>query len=606
MWALVIALGISVVLAICFAAIIWALPRGFDWSDEAWVYSLIESNRITIGEPWGYQHVLHPIFILLGDSVLNFRILRFLGYVVIGIGASFAFLRLAQSRKWHLSKIQKVILFTGAQFGTVIAFSYPPRYVSYNELASWLTQLFVILTIFIFSLRWRKGKNFLPSKSEKWLWSGIGLVLAISFGARITTFAVLAFVTVLLLAIWSTSLRSTAKQVLSVIVGLVVGALALLAAGFPFSNYVTNLLYVFTDPQARIDYDHPISELLSIYWGSVQTSFSIVWPILLIVTFIFSATLFQSQRFKPNKSVIWILCGLSIIVSGQILISIPRTNNWLLLGTILFAIAIVLMLEMLLILRLQTINHFGTESSNLSLFEKIQFIFLAAVILFVPIGAAVGTNNAITGQMIFSATAWVTYSIGFAIVISNFYEKTGSRASTIGLQVIFGVFAIIATYGLFFDLTKVPYRTPLYSLQNTETKANYVSGLLLTSEQSNWADWVSEKAKTLRAEYTPTVSINAPGALLVFNNSPLASPWIAGFWPVSAKSIAVGCKQFEVPPDDFIVIQDGNVGVVDSWEQDVQKQLESCGLIFPEDFEIAAQRNSPVSNGQTTIWRLKQ
>lgn len=243
-----------------------------------------------------------------------------------------------------------------------------------------------------------------------------------------------------------------------------------------------------------------------------------------------------------------------------------------------------------------------TPNTNQNNFlQKLIFILIA---LGAPLGAAVGTNNPISGQMIFSATVWVTYSLGFMLVMSNLLITRKALASAIGLQITFAVFAIISIYAFAFDFLKVPYRTPQYQLQNSVTHANYVSGLLLTNEQANWADWISQTAEDQQAAGVPTVAISSPGPLLIFNNSPIASPWVASFWPVSAKSISVGCSDLATPPSNFFIIQDGNIGIADQWDQQVSAELKSCGFSFPEDFEVSAQTKSAVTGGMTTVWKL--
>jgi len=36
-----------------------------------------------VGEAWGFQHVLHPLFDMTGQSVIAFRITRLFGYFLV-------------------------------------------------------------------------------------------------------------------------------------------------------------------------------------------------------------------------------------------------------------------------------------------------------------------------------------------------------------------------------------------------------------------------------------------------------------------------------------------------------------------------------------------
>jgi hypothetical protein len=75
---------------VTYAAIGWTLRRGFGWGDESFVYTLIASNRQAIGEAWGFQHLLHPLYVLTGESVLAFRVLRLAGYVLLSVALVWA------------------------------------------------------------------------------------------------------------------------------------------------------------------------------------------------------------------------------------------------------------------------------------------------------------------------------------------------------------------------------------------------------------------------------------------------------------------------------------------------------------------------------------
>jgi len=76
----------AAIVLVTYLAIGWTLRRGFDWTDESFVYAMIASNREAIGEPWGFQHLLHPLYVLTGQSVLAFRVIRLAGYLLLSAG----------------------------------------------------------------------------------------------------------------------------------------------------------------------------------------------------------------------------------------------------------------------------------------------------------------------------------------------------------------------------------------------------------------------------------------------------------------------------------------------------------------------------------------
>jgi hypothetical protein len=119
--------AIVAVMAVTFAVIIATLDRGFDWSDEAFVDAMIVSDRASSTEFFGFQHLLNPVYELLGGSVLALRILRLLGYVALGVALTFiarAVLRMIAGRHARgvelpasVSRLQRTLVVAHADRG---------------------------------------------------------------------------------------------------------------------------------------------------------------------------------------------------------------------------------------------------------------------------------------------------------------------------------------------------------------------------------------------------------------------------------------------------------------------------------------------------------
>jgi hypothetical protein len=115
---------------------------------------------------------------------------------------------------------------------------------------------------------------------------------------------------------------------------------------------------------------------------------------------------------------------------------------------------------------------------------------------------------------------------------------------------------------------------------------------------------MTAESTRLHASGVPTVSISLPGALLTFNNSGFASPWVDTFWPVSFASIESACKTGGAP-EQLFVLQPKSATLGSAVVRDTQAALSTCGVSFPSDFEKAAQHTSSDPAYSMTIWRLK-
>ena len=183
---------IAVIVLLTYAAIVWTLPRGFDRTDEAFGYVLIASDRIATDVPLGFQHLLHPLYQLTGQSVLAFRVLRLLGYVLLSIALVSCAWAVTSRIGIRISRSGWAFILLFAQVGTFLAWSYPPRYPGYNEVTSWFAQLgiaMILLTLsWVGSATRRQGTFWVP-----WLiWAGLGAVTVLLVFAKVTS--VMAFV----------------------------------------------------------------------------------------------------------------------------------------------------------------------------------------------------------------------------------------------------------------------------------------------------------------------------------------------------------------------------------------------------------------------------
>ena len=150
-----------------------------------------------------------------------------------------------------------------------------------------------------------------------------------------------------------------------------------------------------------------------------------------------------------------------------------------------------------------------------------------------------------------------------------------------------------------------PYRTLPYAEQRIPSDGPHLQGMYFTPVEAELSSWIAQQARELDAEDVPTVAISAPGALLQFNNSPFASPWVDAFWPVSFDSVAAACTA--EPPTDMFVLQPGTQDPASPSYQGFADSLrDGCGFEFPADFTEVAHRSDSNNVYEVTIWRLSR
>jgi hypothetical protein len=589
-----------VLVAVVYVVLAWAIPRGFDWTDEAWVYSLISSNRIAVGEAWGFQHVLHPLFVATGQSVIAFRVIRLIGYFLVSAFLLVIAHRTATALGWTLRLTSWLLILAVSQIGTFVAWAYPPRYLGYNEISSWLTQVGAGLILLLVVSR-ITAKPVVGPRVVLSIWVGLGAIVVLLVSVKITTGIVFGALVIAALFISRPTL-AVSKRILALAVGVVVGLLLLLASGFPFFAYASNLLSLIFDDSARSAYDHPVGELLKTYGLSFAVSartifLSIAFFVILVALLLGLLSSLLNRTFAglatATAGVVAVLTVISLLVwPGSGFAFTDLGYLVLFLGG-----AAVILVAMWLGL--------SRGGGGLSSRSKGVVSFGVIVVISTPFAGAVGTNNAIVGQLIYSSTIWATALAFLLVVLGQKLALSGHSVIASVPSVILVSLLLMAAFGVRGDVLYHPYRTTPYATQQSPTNATHLEGMLLTAQEAEWADWISLQARELKAGNTPAVAISSPGGILTFNNSPFASPWVETFWPVSFRSISAACTQ-NAPPTKLFVLQPGNATAASPVVVQTAAALQDCGISFPEDFVKAAVHPSKNGAFAMTIWKLNR
>lgn len=599
------------------AIIVGSLDRGFDWWDEGFVYAMITTGRVAVGEVWGFQHLLNPLWDLTGGSVLVFRVLRVLGYVALGVVLTVMARAVLRARGVELSAAGWVMVGLAAQVGTLAAWSYPPRYLGYNELSSWLTQLIAALLILL--LLARPHDRPAARRLALSLWALSGLLVALLVVAKITSGALLALVA-LAAALVATDAIPRWQRSAAGLLGAGIGVLAMIVSGVPVVSYLDSVIQIGLglSPQAGTGYS--ASALLVAYGESIVVTAAILAVPLLLASLVVIVSrgvgrVSASPRSLtvPVERITAVFAGVLLLLLVDLVLFGASPDSWTALGSLsvfLLALAVLCML----VLRDRTAQG-QPPSGGPAMAATVPggpgmpatvpggpgmsaTVGAGALFVLAPLLSAVGTNNPLAGQTLFAVTIWAV-GAGVGLMLLAQRSTAVTRAARLLPSAL--LIGVVAVWGLAVasDAILHPYRTaPLFS-QQSRVDDGPLRGISLTPGEAGLFLSLGEAAERLDATEAPTLSIARPGALLAFNASTWTAMWPGPDW---AASIALSCSEAE--PDGMIVLQSADQVEGVAEHDRLVAGLRACGIDFPAAFEVVDRLPSDDPQLDVTIWRL--
>lgn len=590
--------GIVAMVAVTFAMILATLDRGFDWSDEGFVYGMIASNRSSASEFFGFQYLLNPIYELFGSSVLVFRILRLCGYIALGVTLTLLARALLRSRGIELGRAGWILVSLVAQTGTFAAWSYPPRYLGYNELSSWFTQLGAALVIFLL-LEGRVASSGRLAR-RWWLWLITGAVLSILLVAKITAgvfLSLIAVVAALLVIggeVWWKRLAALAG-------GVVGGLLLLLVTGVPLLSYFVASAQLGADPSAQAESGYSMTTLLATYLGSMAVTVStLAIPILFAGVLVLVVRGFRTDVATARRAVVsaenvtlFLALVLAILIVAVLVVP-GDLDTWASLGVI---------NTFLLALAVLSFAVLATRAGDQPIASPRRGGAVAAfafgLFAIAPLISALGTNNRIFGHTVFSSTLW---AVGAAVGLVVLWRRSEALSTAVRLLPVLLLGVVVASYGIAVagDVFLHPYRTAPYFTQQSKVNVGDLRGIRLTAGETELYTWLHDTGHRLDAQGVPALSIASPGALLAFNASGWSAIWPGPTW---ASSIARSCV--DDAPNDLFVLQAADEEVGTPAYDRLVAGLAACEINFPADFEVVETHRSDDPRKDVQIWRLE-
>lgn len=581
--------------------------RGFSFADEAFYYSLIENGVHAPAGPFTFHLLLNPLFEALGSTILSFRILRIVGYLLVAatLGAVISgLLRQRGFSGWQLLAFPMAM----AVVGVAWSWSFPPPAVSYNEVAVWSSVL-------------AAGLVLLSDRSTS-IWGASllnltgGLVLSVAVfnkflsGLTLTLFLV---VVLCLLPGPSTRLRRLFHTA-CLIAGLGLGAVALTAGGLPFAAVSREAWSALFDPSLSGAWLHGVDDLLA---GAISVPAGLVsgmnrggWLMLVASVVLFG--LGREQLLKMSVSVPkW--CVQTGIATAVLLGMVPIGLDWRVGNLAVFGgfpareASMGLALAMALILT--AVGAKAASRRRLPSPAIWEAWFPLAALCLVPLIVSVGTNNSLLGHAIYAGFVWFAV-IGAACGLL-LIGATDAMQDYFVLATLVG-FGLAAVMAMFSGTWLTPYLQdqPLLR-QNSYTDSPLLRGIRLSREQAGLVDRLGRQAArngfSLRGAFAkPVIAIGddlqGPGRLLFFNNSAFAYPFLLSEVPGSYSSIVEACGDNARSPH----ILTGGPGVLDSMKDATMADsaIEACGAKYPEDYR-AVQLFKDRGNWVLGIWRAQ-
>ena len=574
--------------------ILYVLRRGFDWSDEAWSYSLIENSRITEAEAWGYQHLLHRPFEWLGESVLVWRIVRYIAYGALTVLLTVALTRLAAYFGFRLRRWEWWAVLTVAQIGTFLAWSFPPRYFAYNEVTAILSQLGALA---IAALMARKGGEYFVTSARlrAVIWAALGFGTIFLLISKFTSGAAFGAVAVVAIIVSDKALRLF-QRLLSAVAGAAIAMLGLVVTGFPIEPFASSIGHLLFDGDAREANGHSPFTLLNTYQQSLGDAIQdLLVPVGLFALAVW-LILLAASRVGADASLLRAGGVTAGVLAAVSMTTLPRVDSFPTLGRF-----ILLMAGVATVAYVAAISGSGPEPKERRI--DIAHVVGGFAIVVAPFISAFGTNMYITGQLLYASTLWATVLAIGLLLVARRIETSDRSLATIPVAFL-TIFVLISATQVAGEVRNHPYRSTSYLSQGYTTSAPHLEGILLTKEEALWADWLTLQGQAPGVHDIPTLSLESPGALLIFNNSNYASPWLADFWPVSFQSVSEACDGAR--PDELLVLQPDWVKQGTTSFDLLHSHLsDGCGINFPEDFELVAHHDSANDQFDTSIWSLR-
>lgn len=560
-------------LALGVRIVFYNLDKGLDLTDESWIYMLLQGNQVTPGEPWGFQHLLQPLWSAFGSTAVGARIARFVLYQIGVIAAALALIRWSVALALPFRARTGIIIALGAEAAMLLAWVSWPRSFGYNELSSFLVTVGVsIAVILVANSRINKAQ----SRFHLWIApSLLGVISSVLLLTKATSgliFTAGACATVLLT---SPLTRQMFLRGAAYVTSFFVAVFAVWSVGFPLRNYINSVWRMAVDADYSASFAHSRELIPANFEDLISTGMNILPELILIMaatTLLVVAKASSRERLFANLGVFGIIIALLLFV-GRLRSETETISKSAVLGLAMGITALGILL----------INEWSVSSNDRYRLRVQIASFVAGIgISVAPFVSSIGTNGQLSAHITFDLTLWGA-AFGLAVVLI-LHQLDGHRIKQLIASLVLPVVAF-SVWGLLRVDAAAPYRTDPYAIQDEpiDDSSRVFAGLLVSPELASTLNWLGNLGDGYQD--VPVIAPGAPGAILAFNANSFASPWTESFWPGSYDTVIRRCES-RGAPSQLIVILSSLVLPGTADYQMTSEVLEQCGIRFPDDFQL--------------------
>lgn len=553
--------------------------RGFDMSDEAFVYSLsLAGGSLERGWFFSYAYLVSPLFELFGQQVWPMRVLRYLGYLLVSLLVAIGVVGFLQR---HLGKSldgwsQAVVVAT-ALLGSLWAWVYLPPVISYNELTVWFiliitASLLFMESVWVDKLHWRSALL-------------LGLVAGVFQGLLFLSKLPSAIGILVFVAIYVFAFRKFARQWLAFFLSFALGMAVSL--GFLAVLQVPVFEIVQRGTQAVITGEgapsgYQTAGRLNEYLVTIQDAIiNLRGPIVMLVLaalviFVVSKSQSVSTRtIRSGIAIVFVAVSLSFFWAWDLGVGQGGGNKPFEIG---FALTYLMAFGFVLL---------GLAIVSVRKSFVWPILRIALLLMAVSGLAVVGTSNPITFQANLIAVPLLLVAAIGAIAWWN--SAPGMEWSARPNFLLLGTFGVLGISALTFSLVWQgtwldPYRQVPLSQQQSAIDSGILRGLTTDSNTARVATELPIIAKDLELTQTAATAWDNPGLVLFFNNSQFASTWQLPYVPSSTQELVRACLAKPQP----LVVLDDNSSQLLARGGDPSRFYEAiglCGAEYPGGYE---------------------
>ena len=531
--------------------------------------------------------------------MIAFRFMRLILFVLLALFGAFVAIRMLKVHNFEFSIDSKIMIFVSAQIGTILLWTWQPRGFAYNELASLIFQLMFFLYALIYVISREKSEQIDRYKFVKLhsIWFSCGVLVGLLYYAKFVT----SFLALLILCSAPLFLLISKKftSILISLIGVIAGLSIPVLLGAPIILYTQGVLQNIFDERVRAANGHSES-LVDMYLSNFQEVMIQYLPLALIL--FFSLYWINTSR-QDTSSTLWRTRQIpSIVISGILIyfVIFILLQGFGPSGTGALALTLVFGSLGILISLVTQMNSDSMKKNEKP--GKLSLIFLIVLATFSPFLVALGTNNPLMDHVAFESTIWCVLFGSVLVIYLDYLDSLKSKFYLVPALVLF--IALCMTLYLSLMSARNPYRAASFKVTNsTIENVHYFEDLHVTAEEARWINWLSKSSQELNAQEVPTLSLNSPAALLAFNNSTFASPWLTSIAPASYETMKPSCENG--PPQDLFILQPHTEMNLESLKLFKSSLKTICGLDFPQQFELVRTFDSVDTRFGLGIWKLK-